>query len=400
MRDERQVLEILGRERPLFLKDLERHHQEVSERIPGASFLVLGGAGSIGQELVKAIFPYQPGRLHVVDVSENNLVELVRDLRSSLGYIDGDFRTLALDCGAPEFEAFWRSSPRYDAVLNLTALKHVRSEKDPFTLMRMLRTNVLNTERTLQQAIARGVPRYFAVSSDKAAHPANAMGASKRAMELCLIRASDRIHVSSTRFANVAFSDGSLLQGFGHRLAKRQPLAAPLGVQRYFITGSEAGRLCLLAAVLGDNLETFIPAPDDRFQALDFRSIAERYLRSHGLEPVACESEEEARGSVEDLAARGHWPCFFQAGDTTGEKPLEEFTIDGEEVVTDRFEEIDVIRWRRTEGEGRRLDHFLGELRTALEGGSWSREQLLDEIRSLVPEFQHRETGEFLDARM
>lgn len=398
MPDERQVLEILGREHPLFAQDLERHHQEVGEHIRGASFLVLGGAGSIGQELVKAIFPYEPARLHVVDVSENNLVELVRDLRSSLGYIDGDFRTLALDCGAPEFEAFWRSSPPYDAVLNLTALKHVRSEKDPFTLMRMLRTNVLNTERTLQQAIDGGVTRYFAVSSDKAAHPANAMGASKRAMELCLIRASDRIDVSSTRFANVAFSDGSLLQGFGHRVAKRQPLAAPLGVLRYFITGSEAGRLCLLAAVLGENRTTFIPAPED-FPPLDFRSIAERYLRSRGLEPVACESEEEARGSVEELAARGQWPCFFQAGDTTGEKPLEEFSIDGEELVTDRYEEIDVIRWQGHEDEGR-LDRFVAELQATLAAGAWSREQLLDQIKALVPEFEHRETGKFLDARM
>lgn len=399
MHDERKVLEILGRTRHLFEQDLKRHADEIGERIGGASLLVLGGAGSIGRELVKALFLYRPARLHVVDLSENKLVELVRDLRSSAGYIDGDFRTLALDCGAPEFDLFWDSTPPYDAVLNLTALKHVRSEKDPFTLMRMLRTNVLNTERTLQQSIEAGVGRYFAVSSDKAAHPANAMGASKRAMELCLVRAADRIHVSSTRFANVAFSDGSLLQGFGRRLAKRQPLAAPLGVQRYFITGPEAGRLCLLAATLGDNLDAFIPKSDDAFPAIDFRAITERYLRAHDLEPVACDSEDEARSRVEELAARGQWPCFFQAGDTTGEKPLEEFTIEGEEIVADRFAEIDVIRWRRLEDEDR-LDGFVAGLREALHSGSWSREQLLDQIKRLVPEFEHRETGKFLDARM
>lgn len=399
MPNERRVLQILGRDRHLFAADLARHDDAISDHIGGSSLLVLGGAGSIGRELVKAIFPYRPARLHVVDVSENSLVELVRDLRSSLGYIDGELRTLALDCGAPEFDAFWRSSAPYDHVLNLAALKHVRSERDPFTLMRMLRTNVLNTERTLRQSIESGVPRYFAVSSDKAAHPANAMGASKRAMELCLIRASDHIRVSSTRFANVAFSDGSLLQGFDIRLAKRQPLAAPLGVRRYFITGPEAGRLCLLAAVLGDNLDAFIPRLGDDFPAIDFRTIAERYLRAHGFEPIACDSEEEARRSVDELAGHAQWPCYFQAGDTTGEKPLEEFTIDGEEVNADRFDEIDVIRWRRLD-DAARLDRFVADLEAKLASGSWNRAQLLDQIKDLVPELEHRETGKFLDARM
>jgi FlaA1/EpsC-like NDP-sugar epimerase len=399
MQTELEVLSLLGRDRALFVRDLTAHQAELAEGIRGTSFLVLGGAGSIGQQVVKAIFPYQPARLHVVDVSENNLVELVRDLRSSHGYIEGDFRTFPLNCGEPEFDAFWRSTPPYDAVLNLTALKHVRSERDPFTLMRMLHTNVLTTDKTLRQAIERGVSRYFAVSSDKAVNPANAMGASKRAMELCLMRASDRIDVSSTRFANVAFSDGSLLQGFVRRLAKRQPLAAPRDVRRYFITAEEAGRLCLLAAILGRNRDSFIPVAGEGFAAIDFITLADRFLRQQGYEPHPCATEEEARHSVEALAAEGKWPCFFAAGDTAGEKPVEEFAISGETRDTGRFEEVDVICWQGLEDEVA-LERFLAAMRQLRDRGRWSRDRLLDELKALVPEFQHRETGRFLDARM
>lgn len=399
MHSEAEILSLLARREPMFRRDLADHEAELIDEIRGSSLLVLGGAGAIGRELVKAVFAYAPARLDVVDASENNLVELVRDLRSSQGYIDGEFRTLALVCGEPEFDAFWRSAPRYQRVLNLTALKHVRSERDPFTLMRMLHTNVLVTEATLRQAIDRGVEGYFSVSSDKAANPANAMGASKRVMELCLLRASDRIAVSSSRFANVAFSDGSLLEGFENRLAKRQPLAAPENVRRYFITGQEAGRLCLMAAFLGENRDAFIPSRRDDFEPIDFRSIAERFLHLHGYEARACDSEEEARDSVDAMAAEGRWPCFFSAGDTTGEKPLEEFSVAGETVGTDRFEEIDVIRWSAL-ADHAPLDHLLATLTELRDNGCWSREELIHALEEMVPEFDHRETGKFLDARM
>ncbi|HIP54332.1 MAG TPA: NAD-dependent epimerase/dehydratase family protein, partial [Sulfurimonas autotrophica] len=233
------VLQLIGREKELFFDDMQRYTDELAKIISGARFLVLGGAGSIGSAVVKEIFARNPKKLHVVDISENNLVELVRDIRSSFGYIDGEFATFALDIGAVEYDAFIKSDGGYDYVLNLSALKHVRSEKDPFTLMRMIETNILNTDKTLKQSIERGVKKYFCVSTDKAANPVNMMGASKRIMEMFVHRNSLNIEVSMARFANVAFSDGSLLYGFNQRLEKQQPIVAPNDIKRYFVTPKE-----------------------------------------------------------------------------------------------------------------------------------------------------------------
>lgn len=396
---ERQSLSLIGRQQPVFDRDLEHHEAELGEKIRRGSFLVLGGAGSIGQAVVKEIFRRHPEKLHVVDISENNLVELVRDIRSSHGYIEGDFRTLPLDIGQVEFEAFMEDADRYDYILNLSALKHVRSEKDAFTLMRMLAVNVLNTEDTLRQALAMGCDRYFAVSSDKAANPANAMGATKRAMEFCLTRASNEIEVSSARFANVAFSDGSLLHGFTRRLDKRQPLSAPEDIYRYFITDQEAAVLCLMSCLLGGNRETYFPSVGDHFEAVDFRTIAERFLEQQGYRAHPCATEDEARSRVEELAATGEWPCYFFSSDTTGEKEIEEFTMPGEDVDLERYHEIGVVRWQALE-DPEPLDRFLTAVRDLRNSGQWTRRDLLDRLNALLPEFHHQETGKFLDSRM
>ena len=400
MQSESKILSLLGRERKLFDRDLDRWREAIDEKVRSSSFLVLGGAGSIGQAVVKALFERRPERLHVVDLSENNLVELVRDIRSSLGYIEGDFQTLPLDLGGAESRAFVRRNAPYDYVLNLAAMKHVRSEKDPFTLMRMVQTNVLNTELTIRDAIETGCGRYFAVSSDKAANPANAMGATKRLMELCLIGASADLPVTSARFANVAFSDGSLLYGFAHRLAKRQPIAAPEDVERYFITAHEAAILCLFGCVLGDNREAVFPRPHGDFRPLTFRTIAERYLRERGLEPHPCGSEEEARARVDELAAAGSWPCFFFSSDTTGEKMLEEFVMADEEVDLARYEELGVIRWPAPGSADGDLERCLRALTTLRASGGWTRKEILDELKTMLPELEHREEGKFLDSRM
>ena len=399
MEPETSVLSLLGRERRLFERDLEQAEPEIGARIAAGSFLVIGGAGSIGQAVVKELFRRRPQRLHVVDLNENGLVELVRDIRSSLGYIEGEFQTLPLDCGGPEFAAFLDETPPFDYILNLSALKHVRSEKDPYTLMRMLRTNVLNTESTLDYAAGCGAQRYFAVSSDKAANPANAMGATKRVMELCLMRASRRVEVSSARFANVAFSNGSLLQGFIHRLAKRQPLAAPQDVRRYFITAEESATLCLLSCLVGGNRETLFPDVGPSFVPVSFRVMAERFLEARGYQAHPCADEGEARDRVEELAATGRWPCYFFHSDTTGEKEVEEFYTTGERVDTDRFREIGVVHWDSAE-QAAALDDFLALLDTATRRGRWTREEILGGLKSLLPEFRHLETGRFLDQRM
>ena len=230
------ILDFIGRDKELFNDDINNYKNQLDVIIQQSSFLVLGGAGSIGQAVTKEIFKRNPKKLHVVDISENNMVELVRDIRSSFGYIDGEFATFALDIGSLEYDAFIKSDGKYDYVLNLSALKHVRSEKDPFTLMRMIETNIFNTDKTLQQSIDNGVKKYFCVSTDKAANPVNMMGASKRIMEMFVNRKSKDITVSMARFANVAFSDGSLLHGFNQRLEKNQPIVAPNDIKRYFVT--------------------------------------------------------------------------------------------------------------------------------------------------------------------
>ena len=245
------VLKLIGRKEPLFDVDISTNAKKINSIVEESSFLVIGGAGSIGQAVVKEIFKRNPSKLHVVDISENNMVELVRDIRSNYGYIAGDFRTFSLDIGSLEYDAFIKSDGKYDYVLNLSALKHVRSEKDPFTLMRMIDVNVFNTIKTIKQSIENGTKKYFCVSTDKAANPVNMMGASKRIMELFLMRESKKISISTARFANVAFSDGSLLHGFNQRIQKKQPIVAPNDIKRYFVTPQESGELCLMSCLLG-----------------------------------------------------------------------------------------------------------------------------------------------------
>ena len=273
------ILDLIGRTAPLFDTDIQRHEAELSGLVQSSRFLVIGGAGSIGQAVTREIFKRNPKALHVVDISENNMVELVRDIRSTLGYIDGDFRTFAIDCGSREFAALMHAERGYDYVLNLSALKHVRSEKDPFTLMRMIEVNVLNTISTIAQARQGGARKYFCVSTDKAANPVNMMGASKRIMEMFLMRASEALPISTARFANVAFSDGSLLHGFNQRFAKRQPISAPNDVRRYFVTPQESGELCLSSCLLGDNRDIFFPKLNEQLDLTRFSDIAERYLK-------------------------------------------------------------------------------------------------------------------------
>ena len=257
------IEKILGRETSLFSSDIDDLQQELVDLVKGAKVLIIGAAGTIGSATAKQIFQRNPSALHAVDISENNLVELVRYIRSSVGYQDVDFRTFAIDCGSDEFEAFVKFHGPYDYVFNLSALKHVRSESDPYTLMRLVQVNIFNTVNTLRQTSSKSLKKYFCVSTDKAANPVNMMGASKLIMEMFLQRESIQQSVSMARFANVAFSDGSLLHGFNQRFLNQQPIAAPNDILRYFITPSESGELCLLSGLLGQNREIFFPKLTD-----------------------------------------------------------------------------------------------------------------------------------------
>lgn len=393
------ILQLIGRTRPLFDVDIAREEKTLSELVRASRFLVIGGAGSIGQAVTREIFKRSPRALHVVDISENNMVELVRDVRSTLGYIEGDFRTFAIDCGSREFAAMTHASGGYDYVLNLSALKHVRSEKDPFTLMRMVEVNVLNTVTTIDQARAGGARKYFCVSTDKAANPVNMMGASKRIMEMFLMRESARLPISTARFANVAFSDGSLLHGFNQRIAKRQPISAPNDVRRYFVTPQESGELCLASCLLGENRDVFFPKLSEQLDLTRFSDIAVRYLAQLGFEAHECASEDEARARAAELIALRKWPCYFFSSDTTGEKDFEEFFTADETLDMRRFESIGVIKPEAGFDEAR-LTHFIDEIDRLRRQPSWDKAALVDLFNHMIPEFAHQETGRYLDGRM
>ena len=393
-----KLLSFIGRSQPL-ITDIRKYEERLSFLVQDSSFLVVGGAGSIGQAVVKEIFKREPKKLHVVDISENNLAELVRDIRSSFGYINGEFKTFAIDAGSLEFEIYFEDQDSFDYVLNLSALKHVRSEKDPYTLMRMVNVNILNTIKTIEMAIERGTKKYFCVSTDKAANPVNMMGASKRIMEMFLHQYGAKIPISTARFANVAFSDGSLLHSFQQRLLKEQPIAAPKDIKRYFVTPEEAGEICLISTLLGANREIFFPKLNQELNMITFPQIAERFLHENGYEPFFCESENEARKRVLELKQEKKWACYFSGSDTTGEKAYEEFFVENEDVDLHRFDSLGVVINSAHASENE-LGIFLDEVSQMKKNGSWTREQLIDLFSQLLPEFSHDEKGKFLDEKM
>ncbi|MFC4164409.1 UDP-N-acetylglucosamine 4,6-dehydratase [Epilithonimonas zeae] len=393
------ILNLIGRQLELFKEDTFRNNDELEKIVSLSKFLVIGGAGSIGSATTKEIFKRNPKKLHVVDISENNMVELVRDIRSSFGYIDGDFQTFALDIGSIEYDAFWEADGDYDYVLNLSALKHVRSEKDPYTLMRMIDVNVFNTDKTLQQSIDKGVKKYFCVSTDKAANPVNMMGASKRIMEMFLMRRSKEITISTARFANVAFSDGSLLHGFNKRIEKKQPMVAPNDIKRYFVIPKESGELCLMSCVFGENRDIFFPKLSENLHLITFAEIAVKYLAEIGYEPYLCKNEDEARVLIETLPQEGKWPCLFTSSDTTGEKDFEEFFTDKETLDMDRFENLGVIK-NELNIEEEKLNLFETKINELKSVRKWNKEEIVDLFFTMIPDFGHKETGKYLDSKM
>ncbi|MEZ8103055.1 UDP-N-acetylglucosamine 4,6-dehydratase [Vibrio bivalvicida] len=393
------ILSLVGRTEALFEQDVNYNEVELSRIVSKSSFLVLGGAGSIGQAVTKEIFKRSPKKLHVVDISENNMVELVRDIRSSFGYIDGDFQTFALDIGSLEYDAFIKADGKFDYVLNLSALKHVRSEKDPYTLMRMIDVNVFNTDKTIQQSIDAGTKKYFCVSTDKAANPVNMMGASKRIMEMFLMRKSEQIAISTARFANVAFSDGSLLYGFNQRIQKRQPIVAPNDIKRYFVTPQESGELCLMSCIFGENRDIFFPKLSEALHLISFADIAVKYLELLGYEPHLCETEEEARQLAHSLPDQGKWPCLFTASNTTGEKDFEEFFTDKEELDMSRFENLGIIK-NDPLYEQELLTLFENSISEMKGERAWTKEQIVELFFTMIPDFGHKETGKYLDSKM
>lgn len=393
------VLSLIGRDKELFRADISEHEKELVEIISNSSFLVIGGAGSIGQAVSKEIFKRHPKKLHVVDISENNMVELVRDLRSTWGYIEGDFKTFALDVGSIEYDAFIKSDGAYDYVLNLSALKHVRSEKDPYTLMRMIDVNIFNTDKSIRQSINNRSNKYFCVSTDKAANPVNMMGATKKIMEMFLMRRSTEINISTARFANVAFSDGSLLHGFNQRLEKKQPIVAPRDVKRYFVTPQESGELCLMSCIFGENRDIFFPKLSQDLHLVSFAEIAVKYLEGKGFEPRICNDEDEARSLAGSLPQKGEWPCLFTISDTTGEKEFEEFFTEDENLDMGRFSSIGVIK-NELDFDQELLEFFESSIKSYKERRQWTKWEIVELFFKMIPGFGYQDTGKYLDGKM
>ena len=383
----------------MFYLDIDVNSDALDRKITGKSVLVIGGAGSIGSSFIKAILPFKPSSLVIVDYNENALAELTRDLRSTKGmYVPEDYLPYPMDFASPVFEKMFRSRGGFDIVGNFSAHKHVRSEKDIYSIEALLQNNVLHAKLLLDLLEEYPPEEYFCVSTDKAANPVNIMGASKRIMEDVIFAYSDHFPVKTARFANVAFSNGSLPLSFLTRMQKLQPISAPIDVRRYFVSPEESGQICLLACILGNNREIFFPKLAEA-QMMTFDGIARELLRVHGYEPLECKSDAEAIDRSEELKAGSRlYPVHFSVSDTSGEKPFEEFVTETETADLDRFDSLGVITGKPIPDVDK-VRKLFEELNQAFSTKT-CKEEIVSIMKSYLPNFEHIETGKSLDSKM
>lgn len=383
----------------MFYPDIVANKEMLTKKIKGKSVLVIGGAGSIGSSFIKALLPFEPGALVVVDTNENALAELTRDLRSTKGmYVPEDYITYPMDFASPVFEKMFRSRGGFDIVGNFSAHKHVRSEKDIYSVEALLQNNVLHAKKLLDLLSEYPPEEYFCVSTDKAANPVNIMGASKRIMEDVIFSYSDVFPVKTARFANVAFSNGSLPAGFIARIAKLQPLSAPSDVRRFFVSPEESGQICLLSCILGDNRAIFFPKLEEA-QMMTFDAIAIELLKAHGYEVLECASDGEAIEKAYDLKnGSNQYPVHFSESDTSGEKPYEEFVTDTETADMEVFKSLGVITGKKIPDKAR-IEKLFAELSAAFEQQT-TKENIVRIMKDYLPSFEHIETGKSLDSKM
>lgn len=384
----------------MFKPDINANRGALIEKIAGKSVLVIGGAGSIGSSFIKAILPFKPATLVVVDTNENALAELTRDLRSTKGmYVPDDYIPYPMDFASPVFEKMFRARGGFDIVGNFSAHKHVRSEKDIYSVEALLQNNILHAKLLLDLLSEYPPEEYFCVSTDKAANPVNIMGASKRIMEDVIFSYSDKFPVKTARFANVAFSNGSLPAGFLTRIQKLQPLSAPSDVRRYFVSPEESGQICLLSCILGENRAIFFPKLEEA-QMMTFDAIGTELLKAHGYEVLECESDEEAIEKAEDLKLGSNlYPVHYAASDTSGEKPFEEFVTDTETADYDRFKSLGVITGKQIPDKNR-VETLFCDLNAEFEKETTTKEEIIKIMKEYLPNFEHIETGKSLDSKM
>lgn len=391
---------ITGRSASMFAADIEANRAKLIQEIEGKSVLVIGGGGTIGSSYIRAILPFRPSKLVVVDISENYLTELTRDLRSTYGmYVPKEYRTYPLNFADPVFEKIFRSEGGFDIVANFSAHKHVRSEKDQYSVQALLENNCLKARKLLDLLVEFPPRHFFCVSTDKAANPVNIMGCSKKIMEEMIMAYSAKFPITTARFANVAFSNGSLLAGFIERLMKRQPLSSPSDVKRYFVSPDESGEICMLACMLGNSGEVFFPKLGEE-QMMTFSSISDKFLTDLGYKIKYCSSEEEARKFAREMPADSDtYPVYYFQSDTTGEKAYEEFFVSGEQVNMGRFTSLGVIESLPKKNVSE-IDDFYHQLTSVLADPVTTKGDIVGVLKSFIPNFEHVERGKNLDSKM
>lgn len=391
---------VTKRERSMFLSDIDKNREDLAKKIKGKSVLVIGGAGSIGSSFIRAILPFEPRTLVVVDTNENALAELTRDLRSTAGmFVPDDYIPYPMDFASPVFEKMFKERGGFEIVGNFSAHKHVRSEKDIYSVEALIQNNILHAKGLLDLLSQYPPEEYFCVSTDKAANPVNIMGASKRVMEDLIFSYSDKFPVKTARFANVAFSNGSLPAGCLARISKLQPISAPSDVKRYFVSPEESGQICMLSCMLGENRAIFFPKLEEA-QMMTFDAIATALIEEHGFTVEKCASDQEA---IEKAVALKNgstsYPVHYSVSDTSGEKPFEEFVTDTETADMDRFSALGVITGKEIPDKAK-VDELCSRLSSAFEAEKTTKDKIVSILKDYLPNFEHIETGKSLDSKM
>ena len=391
---------ITNRPQSMFLQDIEANKETLKAEIEGKSVLVIGGAGTIGSSYIRAVLPFRPSKLVVVDISENGLTELTRDLRSTYNmYVPQDYRTYPLNFADPVFEKIFRNEGGFDIVANFSAHKHVRSEKDQYSVEALIENNVLKARKLMDLLVEMPPKHFFCVSTDKAANPVNIMGCSKKVMEEMIMSYSKYFKITTARFANVAFSNGLLLAGFIERMMKNQPLSSPNDVKRYFVSPDESGQICMLACMLGNTGEIFFPKLGEE-QMMTFSAICDDFLKSLGYKIKYCSSEEEARKFAAEMPEDSDtYPVYYFSSDTTGEKGYEEFYIEGEQLNMERFSSLGVIENYPCRDQNEILS-FFEKMETLFKRNDFKKEEVVTLLKEFIPNFEHEEKGKNLDQKM
>lgn len=395
------IQSVVNRPESYFAADILANAPALRQAIAGKSVLVIGGAGTIGSSYIRALLPFEPKRVIVVDTDENGLTELVRDVRSTEGlFVPDEFITYPVSFADPVFEKIFIQKGPFEIVANFAAHKHVRSEKDELSIEAMINNNVIRAKKLLDLLMLHKPEHFFCVSTDKAANPVNVMGGSKKLMEEVILAYSQHIPITTARFANVAFSNGSLLYGFMERMLKQQPFSGPSNIRRYFVTPEESGQLCMLACMLGESGSIFFPKLDPEKDMQTFQTVGVQLLKAYGLEPRFCASEQEARQMAAALLDTDtHYPVYFFESDTSGEKPYEEFYTDQEDLVMDRFNALGFVRNAPKQSVSA-IDAMFEEFQHLFTQGAISKESIVLLMKKYIPNFDHIEKGKNLDQRM